>query len=178
MRCFIAIDISEEVRKEIARIEDEIKSLEDISKLRIVEPKNLHLTLKFLGEIDDKQVNKVKESLKKVKIEKFKVKLNKLGVFTPSYIKVVWIDIAPDKEIKELHERIDESLHKIGIKKDKGFESHITLARVKYVKDKKRFMERIKNIKPKQIEFEIKNFILKKSTLTSNGPIYEDIIKI
>ena len=177
MRCFLSIDLSKEVKKELGRIEEELKQLKEIAHLRFVEPKNLHLTLKFFGEVTDSQVNDIKEALKDIKLEPFKVKLNSVGVFTPSYIKVIWIDIFPDVAVKDLHHKIDENLNKKGFRKDKGFEAHVTLARVKSVRDKKEFLSKIKSIKPKSIEFNINSFSLKKSTLTEDGPIYENIIK-
>jgi len=178
MRCFISLDVSEEAKKEIARIEKEIqKSFPDL-KARFVGPENMHLTLKFLGEISDEQVGKVKKALKKVKFEKFKARLNSLGVFTPSFIKIIWIDLEPKGRLLELHQQIDSLLHEEGIKKDKGFETHITLARVKSVRDGEALIRALRETKIKPVEFAVSGFSLRKSTLTPQGPIYEDILKL
>ena len=177
MRCFISFDISEEARKEIARIEKEIQGKFPGLKARFVGPENMHLTLKFLGEISDEQAGRVKEALKKVRFGKFKARLNALGVFIPSFIKVLWIDLVPKEKIAELHQQIDSLLHEEGFKKDKGFETHITLARVKSVKDKEMLIKTLKEMKIRPVEFTISGFSFRKSTLTPEGPIYEDIAK-
>jgi 2'-5' RNA ligase len=73
--------------------------------------------------------------------------------------------------VKELAKSINEKLNS----QDKNFESHITLARVKFLKNKKEFIEKLKNIKVEAIEMTIDSFSLKKSTLTEKGPLYETI---
>jgi len=179
MRVFIAIDLPEEVRKKLTESEKEIGILNQRAKLKIVKPENLHITVRFLGHISDDKVNKVKEALKKVKFEPFKVKLNNFGVF-PSlkFIRVVWIDVLPKEQLIELENKIDKVLGDVGFKRTKNFETHITLARVKYLADKQGFIDGLKKITVDPIEFEIKNFSLKKSTLTREGPVYEDILVI
>lgn len=174
MRCFIAIDLSDEVREELTRIQKEMHS--EKAKLKFVEPQNLHLTLKFLGEISDYNLNQIKEALKQIKFKKIKARLNDIGVFpSPNYVRVIWIGLEPAEEIKELHNRIDEALSNTA-KNDKRFESHVTLARVKFILDKKAFAKKLQEIKVKQLDFNIDSFKLKKSTLTKTGPIYEDIV--
>lgn len=174
MRCFLAIELSEEAREELLRVQKRLPE----SKMKLVEPENLHLTLKFFGELSDFQVNKVKEVLEQIKFEKFKVRLSTLGIFpSQKFIRVVWVSIEPKEQLIALQQSIDEALHKEGFKRDRSFETHITLARVKQVKDKEALLKRLKETKVRPIEFEIKGFVLKKSTLTEQGPIYEDIIK-
>lgn len=175
MRCFIAIDLPNEAKEELSRIQKEIN---EEAKLKFVEPQNLHLTLKFLGEISDAQVNKVKEALKGINFEKFSAMLSDIGIFpSPSYIRVVWVSLQPAQLLKELHDKIDSALASSGFKKENRFESHITLARVKAIKDKKAFTKQIQTIKIKPIEFVADSFALKKSTLTKEGPIYADIVE-
>ncbi|UZE93755.1 MAG: RNA 2',3'-cyclic phosphodiesterase [Candidatus Pacearchaeota archaeon] len=179
MRCFIAIDIPSEVREELARAEEVIRGFDKRAKLKIVEPENLHITIKFLGDLTDDQVNKAKEVLREIKFEPFKVKLNSFGIFPSlNFIRVVWVDVLPKEQLIELEKKIDDVIsEKLGFRRNRNFETHITLARAKYIGDKQKFVEGLKNITVSPIEFEIKNFSLKKSTLTREGPIYEDIIK-
>lgn len=178
MRCFIAIDLSNEAKEELSRIQKEINGEAKLNKLKFVEPQNLHLTLKFLGEISDAQVNKIKEALKSISFEKFSAMLGDIGIFpSPSYIRVVWICLQPAQLLKELHDKIDSTLASSGFKKENRFESHITLARVKTIKDKKTFAKQLQTLKVEPIEFSINSFILKKSTLTKEGPIYADIVE-
>ncbi len=179
MRCFIAIDLPKEIRKLLEQSGKEVRNLDQRAKLKSVELENLHITIKFLGDLTDEQINKVKEALKTIKFESFKVKLNTFGVFPSlNFIRVVWIDILPKEQLIELEKKIDNLVNEIlGFKKNKNFETHITLARVKYIRDKQKFIEGLKQITIEPLEFEIKNFSLKKSTLTREGPVYEDIAK-
>ncbi len=177
MRCFIAVDVSSEVKEELRKAEKELNNLDSGTRLKLVNPENLHITIRFLGDLTDIQINKVKEALKKVKFEPFKVKLNNFGVFPSlNFVRVVWVDVLPKEQLIELEKKISAALECVGFESTKNFETHITLARVKYIKDKKNFIDGLNKMNIKPIEFEIKNFSLKKSTLTKEGPIYEDII--
>ena len=169
-RCFIAIDLPENIKKEIIQIQ---KSLPEF-KGKLTEEENLHLTLKFLGEISDETANEVKERLKKIKFKKFKSNLKGLGVFSEQFIRIVWMKL---ENCDELQKEIDNSLRDL-FKKEERFMSHLTIARVKAVKDKKLFIETLEKIKVKPVEFSVDSFKLKKSVLTEKGPIYEDLLKV
>lgn len=173
MRCFIAIDISGEAREEIRKLQNNLAE----ANMKLVEPQNLHMTMEFLGELTDFQVNQCKELLKNIKFQKFTAHLGSTEVFpSEAHIKVAWVSLEPEGIIKELHEKIHSLLNRI-INLDERFESHITLARIKFVKDKKQFIEKFKNQKFRQIEFLVNSFALKKSTLTEKGLIYEDVVR-
>ena len=173
MRCFIAIDLPKEVKEKLVKIIEKLPK--EISRFKAVEKENLHLTLKFLGEINDYKVNWVIEQLKNLNIKKFKAYTKGIGFFpNENFIRVVWIGLEPQEIIKEIHEKIDKVLER-EFKKDKKFESHITLARIKNIKDKRKFIEEIKKIKVPEIEFEVNEIKLKRSKLTRDGPIYSDI---
>lgn len=172
MRCFLAVEIPEEVREELARIQKQLPE----AKFKLVEPENLHLTLKFLGELSDFQVNQVKEALNKVTFKKFKASLGMLGVFpSSSFVRVIWVSMEPSAKVKELHEQVDSVLEKEKFRRDREFESHITLARVKFIKNKEEFSKKLKEIRIKPLEFSTESFVLRKSELTSQGPIYKTI---
>ena len=97
----------------------------------------------------------------------------KIGIFPDeSYIRVVWIGFKGEDILFELHKSIDISLSRM-FDMEKQFLGHITLARVKFVKDKKQFIEKLSSIKIEQKEFNIGSFKLYKSTLTKQGPVYE-----
>ncbi len=176
-RYFIAIDLPEDVKEELAKVQTEL--LKNDIKAVPVKPEIFHLTLCFLGEIDDYKVNKVKEILKQIKFEKFKefnAKLGLLGVFpSESFIRVLWISLEPKEKFRQIREAILNELKKLKIKIDERFESHVTLARIKWLKDKKAFLDKLKKTKIKQIEFAVDSIKLKKSKLTKDGPVYEDI---
>lgn len=173
MRCFIAIDLPDEIKNELTRIQ---KLLPD-ANMKLVESNNLHLTLAFLGEVTDFEVNQIKEALKQIRQEKFIAHLGKIGVFpSESFIRVAWISLEPAEKFKELNNKTVLAIKQI-LKIDERFESHVTFSRVKNVRDKQEFINKLKKIQVKQLEFEVSSFLLKKSILRREGPIYEDIIK-
>jgi len=169
MRCFIAIDIPEEIREKIYEINKFLKGV----KHKPVAKENLHLTLKFLGEIDDHKVNFVIDKMKSLKIKKFRASLGSIGFFpNQDFVRVLWIGLEPCSLIKTIHEEIDKVL-KPYFKEDKRFESHITISRIKNVKDKK-IWEKIKKIKI-EANFDVEEIKLKRSILKKEGPEYHDI---
>ena len=170
MRCFIAIDLPETIKDEIIKIQKQIPEF----KGKLIEKENLHLTLKFLGEISEEMIKKVKEKLEKIKFNKFNAKLGEVGIFSESFVRIVWLKL---ENCDELQKEIDSALADL-FKKEERFMSHLTIARVKFIQDKKDFIEKLKKIEVKPVEFEVNNFLLKKSTLTEKGPIYEDLLKI
>jgi len=177
MRCFIAIDLPTEIKKELKNIQEQIST--NSIKIKFVEPENLHLTFKFLGELTDNKINKIKEVLREIKFENFKVSLGSLGFFpSQNYIRVIWVDLKPKNQLEELYKKIESALVREGFRADKrNFETHVTLGRVKFVKDKPGFIKTLNAIDVKPLEFQISSFSLKKSTLMRKGPVYENILK-
>ena len=170
MRCFIAIDLPEEIKQEILNLQ---KLLPE-GEMKLVAEDNMHLTLQFLGEITPEQVEECRKALSKIKFSKFTASLGKLGVFSEDHIRILWLALEPENIITELHNLIHNSLKDI-VKLDERFQSHITLARVNRIKDRKEFLDKFSRLKVKPLEFHAGKFTLKKSTLTEKGPIYEDI---
>ena len=170
MRLFIAIDFNE-LRDYFVELQGALPK-----NARPSLTKSFHLTLKFLGEVQPDDADKIIGMLKNVKFVPFFVFLDSIGLFpSENYIRVVWVGIKPEEKIFELQKNIDEVLKSL-FKKEKDFKAHITLARVKFPEDKKSFVEQIKKINVENKKIEIKDFRLVKSTLTPKGPVYEDIV--
>jgi 2'-5' RNA ligase len=171
-RAFIAIEFPNDVVKEIIRVQEEVLKVKFKGKL--AEPENLHLTLKFLGEIDSGKLEEVKRILKDIQFNKMELKLGGIGVFNiRGNPRIVWIKVNGEG-IWELQKQIDEKLRDL-FKMEERFMGHLTLARVKYVDDLKNFNERIKKIGVEEVKFEVKEFKLKKSVLQALGPVYTDL---
>ena len=172
-RAFICIELNDEGFKEVARVQELLGKR--IFTGKMTELENLHLTLKFLGEIVNDKLERVKKRLEKIKFREFEAKFGEMGIFN-SYgnPRIVWIKIN-GKEIWNLQKKIDEILGEEGFVNEERFMSHMTIARIKYVKNKEEFLENIKNIKVKEIKLKIKEFKLKSSELRSSGPVYKDI---
>ncbi|MFQ5800632.1 MAG: RNA 2',3'-cyclic phosphodiesterase [Candidatus Hydrothermarchaeales archaeon] len=172
MRAFIACDISHAGIKDV---------LEEIKKtganIKLVEPENTHLTLKFLGEIQEEMAEKIGEAMKRscLGTSSMEARLSGVGVF-PSlkYIKVVWIGVECP-ELEKLQRKLDTALSELGFKKEGGFKPHLTIGRVRSAKNKQRLLEAVEKLKGREIgTVEIDAIKLKKSKLTPTGPIYTD----
>ena len=173
MRLFIAIGISEDIKEYMIKVQKQIDDKNN--KIRFANKNSIHLTLKFLGEVQPNKLEEIKNNLKKITMEPFSIVLDNIGVFpNESYIRVIWIGLKPEGPIIELQKDIDDNLE-ILFKKEKDFKPHLTLARVKYVEDKDDFINKLKNIEIENQKIDVDNFKLIKSTLSSEGPIYENL---
>ena len=171
MRLFIAFDIPESVKEQLVSIHDKIKT---DAKINWVSAKNMHLTLKFLGEVADDKIRDIKKRLSKISFEAFEVELSDIGVFpSENYIRVIWAGFRDDEKMAGLARKIREKLPKF--RDDYDFKAHLTIGRVKFAGDKKKLVEELRKIKVKPERFSVKEFKLYKSTLTSSGPVYEEI---
>ena len=169
MRLFVAIDLNE-LSQYFREVQGYVKG-----NARLSYTKSFHVTLKFLGEVQPKDAEKVITLLKNVHFSPFRVFLDSLGIFpAENCIRVVWISLKPEEPILELQKAIDNALKGM-FSSEKASRAHITLARVKEVKDKQGFIKMLTDIKVKRIESNIKEFKLIKSTLTGTGPVYEDL---
>lgn len=172
MRTFIAIDLPKEIKDYLYELQNKLRVLP--AKVKWTAKKNLHLTLLFIGEINENRLYQIKERLNSIKLKKFEANLDKIGVFpNENYIKIIWVSLNPKNKIIELQQKIDSELLDL-IKRDKEFNVHLTLGRVKFVKNKQEFKEKLKlDIEKKN--FEINEFKLIKSDLTKDGPQYTNL---
>ncbi len=182
MRLFIAIEIPENIKQFLS----ELVSLKaPVEGVNIVPKENFHITLKFLGEVQEEIVSQIKTSLLKVakQIVPFNLKITYPGVFpNSSKARVIWIGTDTNQELKKLVSKIEESMAQYGFKKEeKEFTSHITLARVKNFQNGRYLFYKIsKTFKDKmtsELIFDVNEFVLMKSTLTPSGSIYEPLGK-
>ncbi len=167
MRTFIAIDIPEEIKKEIVKVQEQLPEF----KGKLTERENLHLTLKFLGEVDEKKAEEIKLRLREIKSKKIESEIDSIGIFSEEFIKIIWLHMA---NCEKLQKEIDNGLKEL-FEKEKRFMGHLTIARVKKIKDKKKFISELNKIKIPSMKFTINNFELKKSVLTEKGSIYETL---
>jgi 2'-5' RNA ligase len=169
MRTFISIEIPNNVKKEIVKIQNKLPEFYG----KKTETEDLHLTLKFLGELPKEKINEIIEKLNKINYNSFEIKVGSIGVFSEKFIRIIWLYLT---NCNGLQKKIDNSLGGL-FKLENRFMSHLTIARVKRIEDKKKFLDELKRIKIKSIKFKVKDFNLRKSILTEKGPIYKDIEK-
>ncbi len=180
MRAFIAIDVNTNTNIEndgISRVLDGLKAIEG---MRIVGRENLHLTLKFLGEIEEGRIDDVHEAMI-ASFEgqmPFEISLEGVGAFPgPDYARVVWIGVKRNGDlIVEMQKRLDRNLSGLGFKKEGRFHPHVTVARVKSRKGKNELKDLILQHRAGKFGvLMIDKIVLKKSVLTPKGPVYSVI---
>lgn len=173
VRAFVAVVFEDEVIKEVARIQEILSSYRFHGKMTELE--NLHVTLKFLGEIDEERLEKVKEKLREVKLNEFEGKLDCAGTFSVrGNPKIVWLKLN-GKGLFELQKMIDWKMREEGFRMEERFMGHLTIARVKYVKDKISFCKYVSGMGVREAKFKITKFLLIKSELKPLGPAYNVI---
>lgn len=130
-----------------------------------------HCTLKFLGEVEEGKVVEVRERLRNVKFEAFEAEFGEMGAFfSVNQARVIWVGLEPEEKIGELQKMIERSLDGMFEKEDR-FKAHVTIARVKFVKDKGD-LGRLLRLKVGGGKFLVDKFLLMKSELRREGPVY------
>lgn len=169
MRTFIAVEIPENVKEEIIKIQKQLPEF----KGKLPEKENLHLTLKFLGEISENKIEEIKKKLKEIQFKSFEVQIDRIGIFENNRRGIVWLNVA---NCENLQKEIDEKLSDF-FEKEKRFMGHLTIARIKNFKDKNKFISEIQKIKIPKLKFSVDSFYIKKSILKKEKPIYEPLEK-
>ncbi|MEK6835504.1 MAG: RNA 2',3'-cyclic phosphodiesterase [Nanoarchaeota archaeon] len=171
MRLFIGIFLPEEILDYLYQVQTKLKQNLP-AKITWVHKKILHFNLKFIGEVYENKINEIKERLNKIKFKSFRIKLDKIGVFpNENYIRIIWVGLKPAGKIIELQQKIDSELLDL-FPKDQRFSPHMTLGRVKFIKDKEQFKKNLK-LEIAEKEFEVNEFCLVKSELSKDGSKYE-----
>jgi RNA 2',3'-cyclic 3'-phosphodiesterase len=176
MRTFIAIELPQEIKDTLGRLQQKLKAAG--ADVKWVEPANIHLTLKFLGEIDEPAKERISVSLEKICRSRptFNISLSSCGAF-PSIDspRVIWAGIKEgDSQIKQIALDIEDALAQIGLpKEDRDFSSHITLGRTRSSKNRRQLSELLSSLKPLEGSFPAAKITLYKSSLTPRGPVYE-----
>ncbi|MGC8645743.1 MAG: RNA 2',3'-cyclic phosphodiesterase [Thermoplasmata archaeon] len=160
MRCFVAVDVA--VNEALASLLKEVRGMG-----KPVEGDNLHLTLKFLGEIEDSRV--AEEKLSEIRFHRFHLTLKGLGAFPdPNKARVLFVNAVPIDDVSRLASQVDAGTKWIAL--DHPFHPHITILRMKNQRDLSSFISRYSSVVFG--EEEITSFKLYRSTLTPSGPVY------
>lgn len=177
MRTFIAIEISEDIRSILGQIQSHLKY--SGADVKWVAPNNIHLTLKFLGEISENKCEEIKSILDKIGAasKPFEISVKDIGAFPKiEYPRVIWVGL--DKGAKEaaaLAAEIDEELSKMGFEKEsRPFAAHLTIGRVRSSKNKDALKSKLTaySLQPTAEDQAVSSVILFQSTLTPKGSIY------
>ena len=177
VRSFLAIELKKDLVPKILDVQKEFKKTN--ANVKYVPPENMHFTLKFFGNVDEEMIEDISDSVEKVikNYSSFDLNIKKCGCFpNKNVIKVLWLGLEEGSPIKSLQKDLDNEFEKLGFKKERNFISHLTIGRVKSPKNKKEIRNTIEKLENIEIgHMTVSKICLKKSTLTPQGPVYEDI---
>ncbi len=177
IRAFLALDIPEEVRREVRLIQGRLKKILR-GDIRWTNPDGMHLTLKFFGNIVETDVERISQTVREItaQVAPLALDIKTVGTFPgPKRPRVIWLGIQGDVErLARLHGDIDRELLTLGFpKEERSFQPHLTLARIKSPSG----IMGIEDVAATRGDYAAGSFtadglILFKSDLTPRGPVY------
>jgi 2'-5' RNA ligase len=175
VRAFVAVHINPGVRDSLARLRDRFADVD--AKIKWVEPNNIHLTLAFLGDMDEALASVVADALDGAAcgIETFSCTVEGIGVFgSQPRPRIIWAGMKAPASLVELHARVSRTLSDLEIPFDrKPFRPHLTVARVRSARDTGLLAERATALADAAFgATDVKAIHLVRSVLTPDGPIY------
>lgn len=180
MRTFIAIEIPEAVKIELARLQAQLRQTG--AEVTWAKPDNIHLTLRFLGEVKERQLDKLKRLCAETAaaFQPFTLRLKDIGYF-PNFRqpRVMWVGLAGELEAaQQLQKRLDAELIAKGFnQEDKPFKPHLTIGRVKSGKNIKQMAAKADMYALPELPFEVGEIVLFQSELHPAGSRYTVLAK-
>ena len=128
MRLFIAIELSEEMKKEIIRSQRILKS--DMEEGRLTQKENLHITVVFLGEVAENRIGLIKETMNRIQESPFLLQMKGLGRFSKKGGDLWYREVSLDSALLRIYDILSRELKRNGFQiEDRRFSPHITIAR-------------------------------------------------
>jgi 2'-5' RNA ligase len=178
MRAFVSVDL-DSLTEAVERAQDPF----DLPGVDPVDPAGAHVTVKFLGEVDDpdRVVDAMERAVDSADVAPFTARFGGYGVF-PSleYISVVWAGVESGAgELTRLHEAVERETVALGFEpEDHPFTPHATLARVRDARSKSVVQELVSERDPTLGDQRVGELRLTASTLTDDGPVYETVAAV
>jgi 2'-5' RNA ligase len=179
-RLFIAIKILPESK--FREIFQSLKVELDDERIKWVEMENIHVTLKFFGDTDEKQIPLITAAVRRgvITVPSFDIELRHLGLFGGYYKpRVIWAGIEPLEPLQELSSAVNKAILPLGYPlPEEPFTPHLTLGRIKFVRDKKKLANLVDKQKDASLQVQhIDSLYLFESILRSQGPLYQALEK-
>ena len=184
MRLFVSVDLPATLADPLEAVQAE---LDDAAGLRLTDPSQAHVTLKFLGDTDPDRVDEIEAAIQRAVdeagVDPFDCTIEGLGVF-PSldYISVVWAGVREREGaavLSRLHDTVETELTALGFDAEAhDFTPHVTLARMDDARGKSLVREVVRNHEPTVGTFRVDDVRLTESRLTDTGPVYETVAAV
>ena len=182
MRCFIAIELPEAVKSALSGMEEELKKSK--ADVRWIKPDNIHLTLKFFGNIEEKKTEKIIEIMEGIcnQYAPFTIEIKGMGTFPNiKSPRVLWVGIEGNDTLKTLQEEIGNKMESIGFEReDRAFTAHLTLGRFRSSIEKEGLLKAVKLHEKDTFvgSINVQSLSLIRSDLHPEGARYTKIIDI
>jgi len=181
VRAFIAVDLEDEaLRQGISDFQQSL--IREGADAKLVAPQNLHLTLRFLGEIEEDAVQRVIDEMRGLSFQPLEIQFKGVGAFpSATRINVVWVAVSRGQDdLREIAEALEPKLRKIGIPSDKkGFSPHLTVARIRSGRNREKITRLLSQLRERDFgAMRSESVRLKRSILTPDGPAYSTIFEV
>lgn len=181
IRSFISIDLED--TKILSQVESIMASLVSIGgDLKPVERENIHLTLKFLGNVSPTKLDEVKSALAQVSFSPFSLEIRGAGAFPNlKRMNVIWVGIEEGwSQVELIYEQTEKLLHQLGFSREtRPFSPHITVARVKSGRKRDEIAAFMGHLTHESFgTFSVESVRLKQSVLSPSGPKYSTLFEV
>jgi 2'-5' RNA ligase len=188
LRAFIAIQLSVDLKRQISELQAELKRRMPESRgLSWVNPEGIHLTLRFLGDMDESHIEALTRVLRTAAapIRGFRLEAKGVGGFpTPARARVLWVGLSGEPEamsaLQQLQATIEEGVVDLGFaKENRAFTPHLTLARIRERGAGGSVSEIVMNEADRMVgEFRAESVSLIKSELRPKGAVYTSLVEV
>jgi 2'-5' RNA ligase len=177
VRAFLALELSGEIREGLKGAQDLLRTAG--ARMTYVKPENIHITVKFLGEVDERLLLRVIDAIRTLSFAPFEVSIGNVTVNNPRRPFTVWSTVSDGGRSAELFSRVEEAFAPLGFAKEtRPFTPHATLARIK-APPGPAFFTVLDSLKNRSYgSCKVTGIKLKKSSLTPGGPVYEDLLEV
>lgn len=178
IRAFIAVNIDQTIRARIGEIEKDF----DIKGIKLVDPELIHITLKFLGYVEEGRIDEIADALKKVKVSPFTARYRSIGGFPNARSpRVIWIGAEPGENFTSLNVQVEDLMADLGFEREGRFHPHATIGRVKIPGPEQK--QRLPGLFEKYRDFDagsmkVDRIHVMQSRLSPKGPKYEALREI
>jgi 2'-5' RNA ligase len=176
VRAFLGLELSKEIRDQLNVAQDTLRTCS--ARMTFVAPENIHITVKFLGDVDDRLLPKVMEAVRQIPFAPFPVRVEDVTLNNPKRPFTIWCSINDMGKCNEIFRLVEDKLAPLGFaRENRRFVPHATLARIK--EPDPSLFKIIGTFKGKSYgNCTISGIRLRKSTLTPRGPLYEDLLEV
>jgi RNA 2',3'-cyclic 3'-phosphodiesterase len=181
-RIFIALDISAEVRTKIAVLTGGLRAEFPNLRMGWEKPEKIHLTLKFLGDIDERQIASLSEAVKRTADESaaFSLRMERTGCFpSAKKARVLWLGLTDGSgNLQKLQGRLEKEAEARGFEKeDRSFKPHLTIARLREPDKSRVLVDRFLQTEFEPVSFEVSEVLIYESKLQPMGSVYSVVSK-